>query len=153
MNEDPDGIEMMVAPGTKPALKPTLDQTPRFADRHLQADRPAAGGALCRDILRALSNCAPALHRLGIIIYLGGNLPSAIELLRRATPITWPFKKRGERCEPPAPPRFGVRFANRPSAVGGIIDDTSIRSSPNLAIRFLPTPLRPRSTANDMHWE
>ena len=150
MNED---VEMAIAPGAKPALQPTLDQTLRFADRHLQAGRPAAGDALCPDILRTLPNCAPALHRLGIIIYLGGNLPSAIEFRRRATPIAWPFKTRGERCEPPAPPRFAVRFTDRPSAVGGIFDDTSIRSSPNLAIRFVPTTLRPRSMANDMQWE
>jgi hypothetical protein len=153
MNEGRDSIEMIVAPGAKPALQPTLDRTLHFADRHLQAGRLAAGEALCRDILRTLPNCAPALHRLGIIFCQGGSPPSAIELLRRATPIARPFKKRGDRCEPPAPPRFVVRFTDRPSAVGGIIDDTLIRSSPNLAIRFVPTPLRPRSMANDMHWE
>jgi len=81
---------------------------------------PAAGEALCPDIPRTWPNCAPTLHRLGIIIYPGGDLPSAIEFLRRATPIAGPFTTHGERCDPPAPLRFAARFANRPSAVGGL---------------------------------
>jgi tetratricopeptide (TPR) repeat protein len=66
-------------------LSLSLDQALALAEQHLHAGRLAAGEALCRDILRARPDCAPALHLLGIIIYQAGNLPAAIDFLRRAT--------------------------------------------------------------------
>ena len=62
-----------------------LDQALALAEQHLQAGRLPAAEALCRDILRARPECAPALHLLGIVIYQAGNLPVAIDLVRRAT--------------------------------------------------------------------
>ena len=62
----------------------TLDQALALADQHLQAGRLPAAEALCRDILRARPNYAPALHLLGIIVYQAGYLPQAIDLVRRA---------------------------------------------------------------------
>src|SRR5712691_9476370 len=54
------------------------------AEQHSQAGRLPAAEALCREILSAPPECAPALHLLGIVTYQAGNLPSAIELVRRA---------------------------------------------------------------------
>jgi tetratricopeptide (TPR) repeat protein len=66
-------------------LSLSLDQALALAEQHLQAGRLPAAEALCRDILRARPDCAPALHLLGIIVYQAGNLPAAIDFLRRAT--------------------------------------------------------------------
>jgi tetratricopeptide (TPR) repeat protein len=63
----------------------SLDQALALAEQHLQAGRLPAAEALCRDILRARPDCAPALHLLGIVVYQAGNLPEAIGLVRRAT--------------------------------------------------------------------
>src|ERR1700737_3038760 len=63
----------------------SLDQALALAEQHLQAGRLPAAEALCRDILRARADCAPALHLLGIIAYQAGNLPVAIDFVRRAT--------------------------------------------------------------------
>src|SRR5579863_7044014 len=63
----------------------TLDQALALAEQHLQAGRLPAAEALCRDILRARPDCAPALHLLGIVVCQAGDLPGAIDLLRRAT--------------------------------------------------------------------
>ncbi len=54
------------------------------AEQHSQAGRLPAAEALCREILSAQPECAPALHLLGIVTYQAGNLPGAIELVRRA---------------------------------------------------------------------
>jgi len=54
------------------------------AERHSQAGRFSAAEAICGDILRGQPECAPALHLLGIVAYQTGDLPSAIEQLRRA---------------------------------------------------------------------
>ena len=61
-----------------------VEQALALADQHLQAGRLAAAEAMCRDILRALPNCAPALHLLGLVAYHVGKLPLAIELARTA---------------------------------------------------------------------
>jgi tetratricopeptide (TPR) repeat protein len=74
---------------TPPEIPVTLslqvEQVLALAEQHLEAGRLPAAEALCRDILRARADCAPALHLLGIIAYRAGNLPVAIDLLRRAT--------------------------------------------------------------------
>jgi protein O-GlcNAc transferase len=64
-----------------------VEQVLALAEQHLEAGRLAAAEALCRDILRARSDFAPALHLLGIIAYQAGNLPVAIDLVRRATAV------------------------------------------------------------------
>ncbi len=61
-----------------------LEQAIALADQHLQAGRLPAAEAVCRDILRALPNCAPALHLLALIAYRVGKLPLAIDLVRTA---------------------------------------------------------------------
>ncbi len=61
-----------------------LGEAIAVAERHSQAGRLPAAEALCREILTAQPECAPALHLLGIVTYQAGNLPSAIELVRRA---------------------------------------------------------------------
>jgi tetratricopeptide (TPR) repeat protein len=61
-----------------------VEQVLALAEQHLEAGRLAAAEALCRDILRARGDCAPALHLLGIIAYQAGNLSAAIDLARRA---------------------------------------------------------------------
>src|SRR3984957_8784146 len=63
----------------------SLEQALALAEQHVQGGRRPAAEALCRDILRARPDCAPALHLLGIVVYQAGNLPGAIELVRRAT--------------------------------------------------------------------
>jgi tetratricopeptide (TPR) repeat protein len=68
-------------------LSPPLDQALALADQHLQAGRLAAAEALCRDILHARPDSAPALHLLGIIVFQVGKLPEAIDLVRRATVV------------------------------------------------------------------
>ena len=72
------------APPEIPVSLP-LEQVLALAEQHLDAGRLPAAEALCRDILRARADCAPALHLLGIIAYQAGNLPAAIDLVRRAT--------------------------------------------------------------------
>jgi tetratricopeptide (TPR) repeat protein len=67
------------------SLSLPLEQVLALAEQHLEAGRLPAAEALCRDILRARPDCAPALHLLGIIAYQAGNLPAAIDLVRRAT--------------------------------------------------------------------
>src|ERR1700721_1467443 len=67
------------------SLSLPLEQVLALAEQHLDAGRLLAAEALCRDILRARADCAPALHLLGIIAYQAGNLPAAIDLVRRAT--------------------------------------------------------------------
>ena len=67
------------------SLSLPLEQVLALAEQHLDAGRLPAAEALCRDILRARADCAPALHLLGIIAYQAGNLPAAIDLVRRAT--------------------------------------------------------------------
>jgi tetratricopeptide (TPR) repeat protein len=62
-----------------------VEQVLALAEQHLEAGRLPAAEALCRDVLRARSDYAPALHLLGIIAYQAGNLPLAIDLVRRAT--------------------------------------------------------------------
>ncbi len=66
-------------------LSLSVDQALALAEQHLQAGRLPAAEAVCRDILRARPDCAPVLHLLGIIVYRAGDLPAAIDLLRRAT--------------------------------------------------------------------
>jgi tetratricopeptide (TPR) repeat protein len=66
-------------------LSLSVDQALALAEQHLQGGRLPAAEALCRDVLRARLDCAPALHLLGIIIYQAGNLPVAIDFVRRAT--------------------------------------------------------------------
>jgi len=61
-----------------------LDQALALAEQHLHAGRLAAAEGLCRDILRARPDSAPALHLLGIIAHHAGNLPLSIDLVRRA---------------------------------------------------------------------
>ena len=61
-----------------------VEQAVALADQHLQAGRLPAAEAVCRDILRALPNCAPALHLLALIAYRVGKLPLAIDLARTA---------------------------------------------------------------------
>lgn len=56
-----------------------------MAEQHLQAGRLPAAEALCVDILHAHPNCAAALHLLGIIAHQRGQLPAAIDFVRRAT--------------------------------------------------------------------
>jgi tetratricopeptide (TPR) repeat protein len=67
------------------SLSLPLEQVLALAEQHLDAGRLPAAEALCRDILRARADCAPALHLLGIIAYQAGNLPAAVDLVRRAT--------------------------------------------------------------------
>ena len=66
------------------SLSLTLDQALALADQHMQSGRPPAAEALCRDILRARPDWAPALHLLGIILYQANNLASAIDVVRHA---------------------------------------------------------------------
>src|ERR1700687_394005 len=73
------------APEIPVTLSLSLDQALALAAQHLQEGRLPAAEALCRDILRARPDCAPALHLLGIIVYQAGNLTVAIDFLRRAT--------------------------------------------------------------------
>src|SRR5712691_7711551 len=61
-----------------------LGEAIAVAEQHSQAGRLPAAEALCREILSAPPECAPALHLMGIVTYQTGNLPSAIELVRRA---------------------------------------------------------------------
>src|SRR6266568_2610498 len=65
-------------------LSPPLAEAIAVAEQHSQAGRLPEAEALCRDILRTQPDCAPALHLLGIVTYQAGNLPSAIDLVRRA---------------------------------------------------------------------
>jgi tetratricopeptide (TPR) repeat protein len=67
-----------------PTLSLSLDQALAHAGQHLQAGRLPAAEALCRDILRARADCAPAWHLLGIIAHRTGNLTVAIDCVRRA---------------------------------------------------------------------
>ena len=62
-----------------------IEQVVALAEQHLEAGRLPAAEALCRDILRARADCAPALHLLGIITYQAGNLALALDFVRRAT--------------------------------------------------------------------
>jgi tetratricopeptide (TPR) repeat protein len=62
-----------------------LAQALALADQHLQAGRTAAAESLARDILRSNPKCAPALHIVGIAHFRAGNLPSALDFVRRAT--------------------------------------------------------------------
>ena len=73
------------APEIPVKLSLSLDQALALADQHLQAGRLPAAEAVCRDILRGRPDCAPALHLLGIVVYRTGNLPTGIDLVRRAT--------------------------------------------------------------------
>src|SRR5579872_7083837 len=73
-----------VAPEIPVALSLSLDRAMALAEQHQQAGRLPAAEALCRDILRARPDCAPALHLLGIVVYQSGNLAAAIDLVRRA---------------------------------------------------------------------
>ncbi len=73
------------APEIPVMLSLSFDQALALANQHLQAGRLQAAETLCRDILRARPESAPALHLLGVVAYQAGNLPVAIELLRRAT--------------------------------------------------------------------
>ena len=61
-----------------------LNQALALAEQHLQAGRLPAAEGLCRDILRARPDWAPALHLLGIILYQANNLASAIDVVRHA---------------------------------------------------------------------
>jgi tetratricopeptide (TPR) repeat protein len=79
-----------------------VEQVLALAEQHLQAGRLPAAEALCRDVLRARADYAPALHLLGIIAYQAGNLPLAIDLVRRATAadggVALYFCNLGEMC-------------------------------------------------------
>jgi len=72
------------APEIPVTLSLPLKQALALAEQHLQAGRLQAAEALCRDISRARPDCAPALHLIGIIAYQVGNLPVAIDFVRRA---------------------------------------------------------------------
>src|SRR6266567_970046 len=71
-------------PETRVSVSPPLREAIAVAEQHSQAGRLPAAEALCREILSAQPEYAPALHLLGIVTYQAGNLPSAIELVRRA---------------------------------------------------------------------
>ncbi len=77
MSKKRDGARLL-------SLSLTFDQAMALADQNLQAGRLAEAEALCRDILRAQPNSAPALHLLGIIRHHAGRLLEAIDLVRRA---------------------------------------------------------------------
>lgn len=72
------------APGGPVTLSLPLDQALALVDQHLQAGRLPAAESICREILRAQPDCAPALHLLGLVAYRAGQLPLAIELTQRA---------------------------------------------------------------------
>src|SRR6266851_1328692 len=72
------------APEPRVSIPLPITEAIAAAEQHSQAGRLPEAEALCREILRAQPNCAPALHLLGIVTYQAGNLPSAIELVRRA---------------------------------------------------------------------
>jgi tetratricopeptide (TPR) repeat protein len=65
-------------------LSAPVDQALALADQHLQTGRLQESEAICREILRARPNYAPALHLLALIAYQVGKLPLAIELARGA---------------------------------------------------------------------
>jgi hypothetical protein len=71
-------------PETRVSVSLPLAEAIAVAEQHSQAGRLPAAEALCREILNAQPECAPALHLLGIVTYQAGNLPSAIGLVRRA---------------------------------------------------------------------
>lgn len=71
-------------PESPVTLSMPLNQALALAEQHMQAGRLPAAEALCRDILRARPDWAPALHLLGIILYQANNLASAIDVVRRA---------------------------------------------------------------------
>jgi tetratricopeptide (TPR) repeat protein len=73
------------APDSPVTLSLPLDQVLALADEHLQGGRLLAAEAVCRDILQARPDCAPALHLLGVILYQANNLAAAIDAVRRAT--------------------------------------------------------------------
>jgi tetratricopeptide (TPR) repeat protein len=73
------------APEIPVTMSLPFEQVLALAEQHLEARRLSAAETLCQDILRARPDCAPALHLLGIIAYQAGNLPAAIDLVRRAT--------------------------------------------------------------------
>jgi tetratricopeptide (TPR) repeat protein len=84
------------------AVSLPVEQVFALAEQHQQAGRLPAAEALCRDILRARADYAPALHLLGIIAYQAGNLPLAIDFVRRATAadgsVALYFCNLGEMC-------------------------------------------------------
>jgi tetratricopeptide (TPR) repeat protein len=61
-----------------------IDEALTSAELHLLAGRLPTAEAVCNDILRARSNCAAALHLLGIIAHKRGQLSVAIDFMRRA---------------------------------------------------------------------
>jgi tetratricopeptide (TPR) repeat protein len=78
-NKHPDGA------GEGPASRSlTWAQALALAEQHMQAGRLPAAETLCRDILHARPDWAPALHLLGIVLYQSSNLAFAIDFVRRA---------------------------------------------------------------------
>jgi tetratricopeptide (TPR) repeat protein len=63
----------------------TFAQALTLAEEHLAAGRLVAAEDLCRRILAVDPENAAALHVIGIIAYRAGNIPAAIEYVRRAT--------------------------------------------------------------------
>jgi tetratricopeptide (TPR) repeat protein len=67
---------------------PAKAQTARrlaLADTHMAAGRWAQAATACRRALDSDPRCAGALHRLGVIASRAGDMPGAIDLVRRAT--------------------------------------------------------------------
>jgi tetratricopeptide (TPR) repeat protein len=97
-----NGADSNAPPEIPVTLSLPVEQVLALAEQHLQAGRLPAAEALCRDILRARPDYAPALHLLGIIVYQAGNLPLAIDLVRRATAadgsVALYFCNLGEMC-------------------------------------------------------
>jgi sulfotransferase family protein/tetratricopeptide repeat protein len=71
-------------PGTPVSVSLPLTEAIAVAEQHSQACRLPEAEALCREILRSQPECAPALHLLGIVTFQAGDLPRAIDLVRRA---------------------------------------------------------------------
>jgi tetratricopeptide (TPR) repeat protein len=66
------------------SLSLPLDQALALADQQLQIGRLPVAETICREILRARPNCAPALHLIGLIAHGANNLTLAIDFTRQA---------------------------------------------------------------------
>lgn len=76
--------------GQAPAGSPggerlTIPQALALADQRLALGDAAAAQALCRQIVAVEPRCAPALHCLGVIASMAGDLAAAIDLVGQAT--------------------------------------------------------------------